>query len=133
MFELTLRSNTVERRMVMAHHNFPRARRALLANLAAQAERHAIAQASGGKAPPRSMPIPQRSHVFRNSFGTQVGDTRAVVYNQSRYARALHEGFRPYGNTHVIPVPARPYFDNAIELVDVDRAQTVFDAALGPP
>lgn len=133
MLEVRLRGNSVERRMVIAHRNFPRARRALLANLAAQAERHAIEQASGGKAAARSMPIPQRSNVFRNSFGIEVGDDRAVTYNAARYARALHDGFHPYGNTHVIPVPARPYFDIAVQRVDVDRAQTVFDAALGPP
>lgn len=133
MLQVRLRGNSVERRMVIAHRNFPRARRALLADLASQVERRAIAQASGGKAPPRSMPIPQRTHVFRNGFGIELGDTRAAVYNSARYARALHQGFRPYGNTHVIPVPARPYFDIAVQRVDVDRAQTVFDAALGPP
>lgn len=133
MFTLTLRADDLERQMVLAHRNFPRATRALLVNLTAQAERRAVELASGGNAPARSYPIPQRRNVFRNSFGIEVDERRGAVYNAARYAQALHDGFRPYGNTHAIPVPGRPYFRDALDRIDPESAQAAFDTVLGGP
>jgi hypothetical protein len=95
----------------------------LLRWLAAQVETRATELASGpASAEPGSYPIPVRTGRFRRDFVIDIRPPRAVVANQAQYARALHEGFRPYGNPSATPIPARPYFSDALDGLDLDEA-----------
>lgn len=120
--------------MILATGNAERAvrpsTRALLRNLAIQVERKANALAKGpGSAAPGAYPIPIRTGRFRRGFGFKVGEREATVFNDSVYALALHGGFRPFGNPHAAPIAARPYFDDAMEAIDLDAAWAAWQAA----
>lgn len=105
--------------------------RELLRNLAIQAEGHAMDLSKGpGTAKPGAYPIPIRTGNFRRGFGFQVNSDSAIVFNTNVYARKLHDGFKPYGNPHARPIPARPYFDDALDKLDLDKAFKDWEAAL---
>lgn len=109
----------------------PVANRRLLQRLALQAERHAKQLSSGPSGgAPGAYPIPVRTSDFTGAFGVEVGDREAVLFNTMEYARALHEGFRPYGNPHATPIPARPYFDDALGMLRADKEQAQWEADL---
>lgn len=109
------------------------ANRDLLRELAIQVARGARMRANGpamgqvrarrGRLPGAgSYPIPVRTGTFGRGFGWKVGRDNAIVFNDTAYARALHDGFRPYGNPHAMAIPARPYFDDAMDDLDIDAA-----------
>lgn len=76
-------------------------------------------------------PIPVRTGTFGRGFGFRTFPDRAIVFNDARYAGALHSGFRPYGNPHASPIPARPFFDDALnEDLDVAAAHASWEARL---
>lgn len=105
--------------------------RELLRNLAKQAEGHAMDLAKGpGTAKAGAYPIPIRTGNFRRGFGFQVNADNAIVFNTSVYAKALHDGFKPYGNAHARPIAARPYFDDALDKLDLDKAFRDWEASL---
>lgn len=105
--------------------------RQLLLQIAVQVEGHAIDLASGpGTAEAGAYPIPVRTGFFRRAFGFQVQETSAVVFNTAEYGRALHDGFRPYGNPNATPIPPRTYFDDALDRLDLDDAYSQWRAAV---
>lgn len=109
----------------------PTARRTLLTRLAAHLERGAIERASGGgNAAPGDYPIPIRTGHFRRSFGMQVGLSHALVFNTSVYARAIHDGFHPYGNTRAERIAGRKYFDDALDAMDVPAIVETWEDSL---
>lgn len=100
----------------------PAANRMLMRFLAIQAQRHAVKLASGPyTAAPGAYPIPIRTGTFRRAFGIEVSERDAVLFNATEYARALHDGFKPYGNPHAAPIPGRPYFDDVLDMLRVDQ------------
>jgi len=109
-----------------ARTQIPAARKALLRMLATRLEGHALDLSKGGSAP-GDYPIPVRSGKFRGAFGIRVSDRSAVVFNDSNYARAIHEGYQPYGNPHARPIPARPYFSDAFDRLDLDEAHAAWE------
>lgn len=108
--------------------------RELLRELAIQALRGARKRANGpadgtvsvkrGKLPGAgNYPIPVRTGTFGRGFGMRTLQHSAIVFNDTVYAGALHDGFRPYGNTKAMVIPARPYFNDALEQdLDIDAA-----------
>lgn len=104
--------------------------RALLRNLAIQGEGIVMDLMKGpGSAKAGAYPIPIRTGTLRRGVGFKVDDDSAFVYNTSVYARAIHDGFRPYGNPHARPIPARPYFDDMLDKLDLDKAYADWEAA----
>ncbi|MBB5885469.1 hypothetical protein DYQ93_11430 [Xanthomonas sp. LMG 8992] len=108
----------------------PASRRALLRNIVIQAENAAMDLAKGpGDAPPGAYPIPVRTGTFRRGFGFEIRDSTAVLFNATAYAGAIHAGYHPYGNPHARPIPARPYFDDALKRIDMEAAARAWQAA----
>jgi len=112
--------------------------RELVRELAIQVQRAARQNANGaaqgqvrarrGKLPGAgNYPIPVRTGTFGRGFGLRVTGESAIVFNDTRYARALHDGFRPYGNPNATPIPARPYFDDAPDASDIDAAHAAWE------
>jgi len=121
----------IDRAMSSAARAVRPSMRDLLRALAVQTENHASDLSKGpASAPPGDYPIPIRTGTHRRAFGFEVGDNFSVVFNSGRAARALHDGFRPYGNPHARPIPARPYFDDALKRLDLDAALAAFQARL---
>ena len=95
-------------------------------------ERNAVKRLTGGSAAPGSYPVPVRVGHLRRSTGARVlSDTSGMVFNRARYANAIHEGFRPYGNPHAAAQAGRPYLDDAVDDTPIDaimhkRLQQVF-------
>ena len=109
----------------------PAANMALMRGLAIQAQRHAVELAGGpGSAPAGAYPIPIRTGTFRRAFGFQASERDAVLFNSAIYARAIHDGFQPYGNPHAAPIPARPYFDDVLDMLRIDQEQGRWEAVL---
>ena len=128
-FRIISTAGNVHRDMEVAAHAMPRASRAVLRNLAVQAYNQAQDKAQGsGAAAPGAYPIPMRTGYFHGAFGFEVGDDTAVVFNSALYAVPLHDGFKPYGNPHAAPIPGRPYFDDALNELDIDAAHAAFEA-----
>lgn len=105
-------------------------RRALLRQLAIQTERAAIELSSGAGAP-GAYPIPIRTGHHRRGFGFELRDDHALVFNTGVAARALHDGFRPYGNPNATPIRARPYFSDALKRLDIDAAADAWRERMG--
>lgn len=103
------------------------ARQAMLRNIAVQMETGATDRARGpaGSAP-GAYPIPARTGAFLRGFAVQIGDNSVVIGNDREYARALHEGFHPYGNEDARPIPGRPYFEDAVKALDIERAEAAW-------
>lgn len=109
----------------------PVANRALLRALAIQGQRHAVELASGPSgAPAGDYPIPIRTGTYRRAFGFQAGEREAVLFNTTVYDRAIQQGFRPYGNPHAAPIPARPIYDDVLDMLDIDREQGRWQVAM---
>lgn len=82
-------------------------------------EREAVKRLTGGSKPPGSYPVPVRTGFLRRSMGSRYNTESGIVYNTAIYARAIHEGFSPYGNPRVAyPIGARPYMTDAVAAVD---------------
>lgn len=109
------------------------AARALMRSLAIQLQRAAVKRSSGpNTAAPGAYPIPRRTGTHARGFAIELSDRSAIVFNANVYARSLHDGFKPYGNPHAKVIPARPYFDDAMEKdLDVDAALAAADKVLG--
>ena len=115
--------------MVNAGQAIPASTRTLLRDLAMELEGHALDLSRGGTKP-GDYPIPVRTGKFRGAFGIEVQASYSVVYNEALYARALHDGFKPYGNPHAMPIRPRPYFTDALERLDVDAVLDRWQASL---
>lgn len=109
-----------------ARTQVPAARKALLRILATRLEGHAQDLAAGSGAA-GDYPIPRRSGGLWQGFGTRVNDRSAVVFNNMLYAQKVHEGYQPYGNPHARPIPARPYFSDAFDRLDLDEAHATWE------
>lgn len=131
MQRLVIDAADTVRALDAASRNVPRAATAFMRSLAIQTQRGAVRRSSGPSAAPAgAYPIPVRTGTHRRAFGIEVDQFRAVVFNAGIGAQALHDGFRPYGNPHTRPIPARPYFDDALDDLDLDVAQAAADKAL---
>ncbi len=110
----------------------PAARIALLRNLGIQAVRTATRLTGGpGTAKPGEYPIPIRTGTLRRGNNFEVKGNTSIVFNETVYARANHEGFRPYGNPHAHPIPARTYFADAIDALDLQAAADAWNKTMG--
>lgn len=103
-------------------------------NVLLAVEREAVKNLSGSGAP-GSYPIPTPSGTLRRSMGVrQESETVGYVFNRARYARAIHAGFKPYGNPHAHVIPARPFLSDAAASVDTGMVfRRGVAAALGLP
>lgn len=138
---ITADAGEVSRLFGQLRDAMPAARRAVFHSLAIQTQRAAFKLASGASIGPTRVkrgklqgsgnyPIPVRTGRFRRGFAFQADSEGAVVFNDSEYAMALHEGFKPYGNPHARPIRARRYFADALDKLDLGAAQAAFDKAL---
>lgn len=93
------------------------ARQTGLRRIVAAAEEEIGKRAAGGSAS-GDYPIPVRSGFLRRSTGSKVGQAEALVFNSARYARAMQEGYHPYGNKRAAKMPPRRFFDDGIAAVD---------------
>ena len=84
----------------------------------AMAVDNAASERLSGAGAPRTYPIPVRRGFLRRSGGYRAQGREAFVFNSAIYARAHHQGFRPYGNPRAKPVPARPFLRDAFDSVD---------------
>lgn len=70
-------------------------------------------------AEPGTYPVPIRRGTLRRSLGVrQLNAASGLVFNRAKYARAIHEGFTPYGNKKAKRVAARPFLADAVEKAD---------------
>lgn len=110
----------------------PAAREAMLRSLAIQAERSATRLAGGpGTDAPGAYPIPIRTGTLRRGMRFRVQKDSAIVFNSVAYARAVHDGYQPYGNPRAHAIPARPYFSDAIAELDLDAAADAWARQMG--
>lgn len=97
--------------------------RAFLADVTAATQRGMHQRLSGGGAP-GAYPVPRRSPGgLRDSTGVDAPRRTArgwdaVVFNEAPYARAVHEGFRAYGNPNAPYYGARRFLTDALAQVD---------------
>lgn len=112
----------------------PKAIRRGTRNVLLTVERQAVKNLSGAGAP-GSYPVPIRTGNLRRSMGVrQESETVGYVFNRARHARAIHAGFKPYGNPHAHVIPARPFLDDAAASVDTGMVfRRGVAAALGLP
>lgn len=68
-----------------------------------------------GSGPPRSYPVPVRTGNLRRGSGMRAGPRSAMVFNTAHYARAVHNGHRPYGNPRAARVRAREFLLDAVK------------------
>ncbi len=122
----------VEAAMGDAATAIPVARLALLRGLAIQTVRAATRLTGGpGTAKPGAYPIPIRTGTLRRGHNFQVQGDTVVVFNDTVYARANHDGFRPYGNPRAHVIPGRPFYDDALTQLDLQAAADAAATALG--
>ena len=133
MFRTVVDANETVKLLDVSARNSRAAARTLMRTLAIQLQRAAVKRSTGPKsAAAGAYPIPRRTGTHARGFAMELSDRSAVVFNANVYARSLHDGFRPYGNPHARPMPARPYFDDAMEKdLDVDAALAAADKVLG--
>ncbi|MCD7096939.1 hypothetical protein [Stenotrophomonas sp. MMGLT7] len=125
---LTINAADVQRVLGSAETAITPSRDWLVRHLAMQAETEALKRAQGpNSAPAGAYPIPVRTGKFFGAFGVETRAGSAIVFNASEYARPLHDGFRPYGNPRATPIPARPYFSDALDAVDIDAAHAAWE------
>lgn len=85
-------------------------------------------------AEPGTYPVPIRSGHLHGALGTRhLGGGVGLVFNRAKYARAIHEGFTPYGNKKAKRVAARPFLADAVEKADPQEYvfQALRQAVLG--
>jgi hypothetical protein len=88
--------------------------RAGLRRIALEVERRQVDNLSGGgTSPAGSYPVPIRSGNLRRSTGFRVEPLVAFVFNTALYARAIHNGFVPYGNGRNSKMRAREFLLDA--------------------
>ena len=87
-----------------------------LRELAQRIDRGATQRLSGAGGP-GSYPVPRRTGNLARQQGHSVGRRQAVVWNAAPYARAIHQGFHPFGNPNAPWMPGRPFLSDAIEAV----------------
>lgn len=91
--------------------------RGFLGDIAARVERAMTTNLSGGGSA-GAYPVPRRTGNLARSAGHTVGKRQAVVYNSAKYARAVHEGFRAWGNPNAPYYGPRRFLSDAIATVD---------------
>jgi phage gpG-like protein len=72
----------------------------------------------GGSAAPGSYPVPIRSRNLRSSLQSRFEERQSMVINSAVYARAIHEGFQPYGNPKARRIGRRPYLQDAVDSIN---------------
>ncbi len=78
-----------------------------------------------GSAKPGAYPVPIRIGNLRRGGGMRLlSDTSGVVFNRANYARAVHDGFRAWGNSRAPHYAGRPFLDDAV--AKADPSQYVF-------
>lgn len=85
-------------------------------------------------AEPGTYPVPIRSGHLHGGLGVrQLNAASGLVFNRAKYARAIHEGFTPYGNKKAKRVAARPFLADAVEKADPQEYvfQALRQAVLG--
>jgi len=104
-----------------------------LGDLASTVERGAVKNLSGSGAP-GAYPVPRRSGTLWRGMGIdaprRVGDAwRMVVFNDTPYAMAVHEGFHAYGNPNAPYYGPRRFLTDAIaDANPVEALQRALDA-----
>lgn len=93
--------------------------RAGLRRIAVTVERKQVENLGGpGTAPAGAYPVPIRTGHLRRSSGFRVESRAALVFNTAIYARAIHEGFTPFGNRKAKRIRARQFLADAAKAVD---------------
>lgn len=101
--------------------------RAGLRTLVSKVERAATRNLSGpgGSGNPGAYPVPRRFGTLARGMYSAVRGRVAEVGNRARnprtgepYARAVHEGFRAFGNPRAPYYGRRPYLEDAAASVD---------------
>lgn len=101
-----------------------------LQDIAARTDRGMQRNLSGSGGP-GEYPVPRRTGNLARQSGHTVGRRQAVVYNAAPYARAVHEGFRAFGNPNAPYYGPRRFLTDAI--ADVDPVQRLQQALAGVP
>ena len=98
-----------------------------LRDVAITVERAAAANLRGPKsAAPGSYPVPIRSNKLRLSLQSRFGQRESMVINSALYARAVHDGFTPYGNPHArYSIVPRPYLQDAVDSTDISEVMAI--------
>ena len=101
-----------------------------LADIAARVDRGMVKNLSGSGGA-GEYPVPRRTGHLARSSGHSVRRRQAVVWNAARYARAVHDGFRAYGNPNAPYYGPRPFLSEAV--ASVDPVQRLQQALAGVP
>lgn len=98
-----------------------------LRDVAITVERAAAANLRGPKsAAPGSYPVPQRIGHLRKSLQSRFGQRESMVINSAIYARAVHDGFTPYGNPRArYSIVPRPYLQDAVDATDIPEVMAI--------
>lgn len=98
-----------------------------LRDVAITVERAAAANLRGPKsAAPGSYPVPIRTGFLRRSLQARFGQRESMVINSAIYARAVHDGFTPYGNPHArYSIVPRPYLQDAVDSTDINEVMAI--------
>jgi hypothetical protein len=99
-----------------------------LRDIAITVERAAVKNTGGpGSAAPGSYPVPVRTGGagLRGSIQSRFGARDSMVIATAVYARAIHEGFQPYGNPKARRIGGRPYLQNAIDSIDANEIMAI--------
>lgn len=122
MSDVDISTNAAElqQRYVLMGRSMDAALRTGMHRLVLSVEREAAKRLRGGDSKPRSYPVPQRpGSVLHRSMGTRIaGPMLGFVFNRAEYARAIHDGFFPYGNKKAPWVMGRRFLDDAVDAVD---------------
>lgn len=99
-----------------------------LRDVAITVERAAAANLRGPKsAAPGSYPVPIRTAGgLRSKLQARFGQRESMVINSAIYARAVHDGFTPYGNPHArYSIVPRPYLQDAVDSTDINEVMAI--------
>lgn len=104
-----------------------------LGDLASRVERGAVKNLSGSGAP-GAYPVPRRTGTLWRGMGIDAPQRtasgwRMVVFNDTRYALAVHEGFHAYGNPNAPFYGPRRFLTDAIaDANPAERLQQALEA-----
>lgn len=79
----------------------------------------------GGSAAPGSYPVPVRTGNLRRSLQSRFDERQSMVINSAVYARAIHEGFQPYGNPKARRIGRRPFLQDAVDSIDATEIMAI--------
>ncbi len=126
---ITINHNFDERSLQFARYAgaWTRAVAAGLRDVAITVERAAEKNLRGaGSAAPGSYPVPIRTGGgLRSKLQSRFDERQSMVINSAVYARAVHDGFKPYGNPHARAMPRRPYLQDAVDSIDANEIMAI--------